>query len=151
MSITLSYSTYEVELLSQNINSVDTFELPLQIGNSSNNTIYTYKKTTYKRTFSFSFTNVRQSIIDSLEELILASAGQKVTLTDHAGDNWSVYILTNPLEVGYERYLNGTCKDAGGFTLQMTGTALVISTDSLLLETGDYILLENGDKLLLEA
>ena len=33
---------------------------------------------------------------------------------------------------------------------KVTVTAVVVSTDSLLLETSDYLLLETGDKLLLE-
>ena len=155
MSITLSYPvtspTNAVTLPHQNLEYTDTFELPVQYGKSMNGTFYTYKKTDSKRTFAYSFTNVRQSILDDLETFMLASAGQRIRLVDQDDNNWSVLLLTNPLDIGYERYLNSTCKDAGGFTLQLTGYSIAATEGSLLLETGDSLLLETGDSLLLEA
>ena len=155
MSITLSYPvtspTNIVTIPNQNMEYTETFELPLQYGKSMNGTFYTYKKTPNKRTFNYSFTNVKQSILDDVETLLLASIGQQVRLIDQDSNNWSVLILTNPLDIGYERYLNSTCKDAGGFTLQMTGTSIAVVSNNLLLETGDSLLLETGDNLLLEA
>jgi len=153
MSITLSYPvlapTYTVELLNQNMEDVDTFELPVQYGRSMNGTFYTYIKTPSKRTFSFSFTNVSQTILDDLEELFIAAAGNQVRLIDYNDLNWSCLILTNPLDVGYEG--STLCSDVGGFTLTLTGTSIApASAAAILLETGDYLLLEDGGKLLLE-
>ena len=152
MSITLSYPVispiYTVELLNQNMEDADTFELPVQYGRSMNGTFYTYIKTPSKRTFSYSFTNVSQAILDDLEELFIAAAGNQVRLIDYNDLNWSCLILTNPLDIGYDG--STLCGDVGGFTLILTGTSIAAVGTFFLLETGDQFLLETGDSLLLE-
>lgn len=142
MSITLSYPiinpTLTLELPNQNIDYTISKEAPLNYGRAMDGTFYTYKKTTFKKIFTYTFNSLLQSKLTEIETFILTTAGSLIKLVDNDEDIYYCYFTSNPFDIGYEHHINTTCKDVGSITIQLIAESMLERDGTWDITTATY-------------